>query len=357
MKSAGAKAKREPIQIGGTEIAAGERASVRIPVARRYTQADIFLPAHVIHGRRPGPRLFVSAAIHGDEINGVEIIRRLLRVPALEKVRGTLIAVPIVNIYGFLGRSRYLPDGRDLNRSFPGSATGSLAARLAHQFMSEVAKDATHGIDLHTGAGNRSNLPQIRACLDDEQTARLAEKFGVPVVLNANLRDGSLRQAVLEKGIPMLVYEAGEALRFDEAAIRAGIRGVLSVMRELEMLPKSKSRPRASDARPFVARSSAWVRAPEGGILKSSVALGDRVETGDCLATVSDPLGDEVFDVCSKFSGIVIGKTELPLINEGDALYHIASIQKPDAVAEHVEDFAAELALDSAGESEEQVDG
>ncbi len=338
------KTKRPSISIGGVEIAAGERKSVRIPVARRYTQAEIFLPAHVVHGKRPGPRLFVSAAIHGDEINGVEIIRRLLRIPSINRLRGTLVAVPIVNVYGFLSHTRYLPDRRDLNRSFPGSPTGSLAARLAHQFMEEVVKDATHGIDLHTGAANRSNLPQIRACLDDPETAALAQTFGVPVVLNANIRDGSLRQSVFEKGVPMLVYEAGEALRFDESSIRGGLRGVLAVMRSLEMLPKAGRD--KTNADPFVARSSAWVRAPDSGILQTTLALGARVKEGDSLGFVSDPLGDEEVEVKSGVSGIVIGKSQLPLVNEGDAIFHIASFKQPGRVAEQLEGFEADLADD-----------
>ncbi len=331
----------EPLRIAGVTIEAGTRASLEIPVGRRSTRAEVFLPTQVVHGARPGPRLFVCAAIHGDEIAGVEIIRRLLRRPLLRRLRGSLIAVPIVNVYGFVGHSRYLPDRRDLNRSFPGSPRGSLAARLAHQFMSEVVAHATHGIDLHTGALHRENLPQVRACLDDPETERLARAFGVPVILNADLRDGSLRQEVLERRIPMLVYEAGEALRFDEMAIRAGLRGIVSVMRELRMLPRTRGAAPRPD--PFLARSSHWVRAAESGILRSRIRLGAWVKAGEPMGVISDPLGDAESPVPAPRSGIVIGRTRLPLVNEGDALFHVATFDRPGVVADRLESFQVEL--------------
>lgn len=332
---------RAPLKIAGVEIGPGERHSLRIPLARRYTQAEVFLPTHVVNGREPGPRLFVCAAVHGDEINGVEIIRRLLRQRALRRLKGTLVAVPIVNIYGLIAQTRYLPDRRDLNRAFPGSASGSLTARLAHLFMNEIVRDSTHGIDLHTGSLHRANLPQVRACLDHEETARLATAFGTPVVLNATLRDGSLRSAGFEQGIPMLVYEAGQALRFDELAIRTGLRGILSVMRSIGMLPGSSQRKQRPE--PFVARSSTWVRAPQSGILRAEAQLGQRVEAGQRLGTIGTPLDDEETDIVAEGTGIVIGRTELPLVNEGDALFHVASFKRARSVAEQIEADREEL--------------
>jgi uncharacterized protein len=328
----------EPLVLAGTEVAPGQRTTVRVHVARRYTQADVAVPVEVVRGRRDGPRLFVSAAVHGDEISGTEIIRRLLRMPVLRRIRGTLLAVPIVNVFGFVAHSRTLPDRRDLNRSFPGSPGGSLAARLAHLFMTEVVANASHGIDLHTGTMHRSNLPQIRASLDDPETERLARAFGAPVILDASLRDGSLRQAVRERGLPILLYEGGEALRFDELAIRAGVRGVLSVMRALGMLPEGRDGQRRA-IEPFVARGSSWVRSPQGGILRTSVRLGARVGEGGSLGAVWDPLGTESAEVRAPFDGVVIGKTELPLVNEGDAVFHVASFKRLDSVVEQVEAF------------------
>ena len=184
------------------------------------------MPVQVVHGRAEGPRLFVCDALHGDEINGVEIIRRLMQLSELKRLRGTLIAVPIVNVLGFVGHSRYLPDGRDLNRSFPGNVRGSLAARLARLFVDQVVSKSTQGIDLHTGASHRENFPQIRGNLEDAETKRLALAFGVPVVINTGFREGSLRETAAKLSVPVIVFEAGEALRFDESCIRAGINGV-----------------------------------------------------------------------------------------------------------------------------------
>ncbi|HSG06703.1 MAG TPA: succinylglutamate desuccinylase/aspartoacylase family protein, partial [Nitrospiria bacterium] len=206
--------------LGGCTLKRGERKRVTLEIARLYDFTETGIPIEVIHGRRPGPVLFICGAIHGDEINGVEIIKRLLGHKSLKKIRGTLIAVPIVNVFGFNTKSRYLPDRRDLNRSFPGSKDGSLASQLAHTFMQEVVSKSTHGIDLHTGAVPRSNLPQVRAFLKDPETERLARAFRVPVIINSNFRDGSLREAARERGIPMLLYEGGEALRFNEPVIR-----------------------------------------------------------------------------------------------------------------------------------------
>ena len=296
------------------------------------------MPVLVRRGRRAGPCLFVCAAVHGDELNGVEIIRRLMKRRALSKIRGTVIAIPIVNVYGVIDRSRYLPDRRDLNRSFPGSDRGSLAARLADLFMTEIVAHCTHGIDLHTGALHRSNLPQIRGNLDDDETLRLARLFGVPVLINAVLRDGSLREAAAARGIPMLLYEAGEALRFDEVSIRAGVQGILNVMRGLEMLPPVGGRKRHSHE-PFVARSSAWVRAPASGIFRGTVSVGADVKADDLLGSIAEPVGDTEIDVRASRGGIVIGRSNLPLVLEGEALFHIASFEDLVEVAEQVEEF------------------
>jgi predicted deacylase len=317
----------EPIasfDLGGHVLAPGERRIIEFPVAGLYSHANMALPVEVVNGRHAGPRLFVSAAIHGDELNGVEIIRRLLRLRLLRDLRGTLIAVPIVNVYGFVHQSRELPDGRDLNRSFPGSERGSLAARLAHVFMTEIVERCTHGIDLHTGSDHRSNLPQIRASLDSPDTERLASAFGAPIVLDARLRDGSLREAVRERGIPMLLYEGGQALRFDEVPIRVAVQGIVAVMRELEMIPRRKI---ATPANPItIARSSQWVRAPSSGIVRTRARLGATVDEGDLLGVVTDPFDEQSVDVRAPVKGVVIGRRELPLVNEGGALYHLAQL-------------------------------
>jgi hypothetical protein len=312
-------------------VAPGEHVAVDLPMASIYAHTDVRMTVHVVRGRRPGPCLLLCAAIHGDELNGVEVIRRVLQHRGLQSIRGTLIAIPVVNVYGFLAGTRYLPDGRDLNRSFPGSPRGSLASRMAHSFMEEIVVKATHAIDLHTGSGHRNNLPQIRADLSEPENLRLARAFGVPVVLNSKLRDGSLRDAADERGVPMLLYEAGEALRFDELAIRAGARGVLNVMRALQMLPRTRRKHDLPE--PVLAQSSSWERAPDSGVLRSLLALGATVRKGERLGLLADPDGSNETPVLASRSGVLIGRSFLPLVHEGDALFHIAHTDGSDAAA------------------------
>ena len=326
---------RAPFELAGATIKPGSRLQVDVPVARLYTHAPLHIPVEVVHGRRQGPVMLVCGGIHGDEINSVEIVRRLMRSKQIQGLHGTLIAVPIVNVFGFMQHSRYLPDRRDLNRCFPGSETGSLGARVAALFREQIVDHATHIIDLHTGAIHRTNLPQIRAQLSPgSETERMANAFGAPVILNAELREGSLRHYAQTRGIPVLTYEAGEALRFDEVAIRIGVRGVMNVLREMNML-RSHMR-RALPVEPVVAHSSTWVRAPMSGVLRSQVRLGHAVTEGQRVGWVGDPVGGVDTAVYSHTDGIVIGGTGLPLVHEGDALFHIARVEAPRAAARAV---------------------
>ncbi len=329
--------RRAPMRINGESVQPGERRTVQLDVAQLYTHTPVGMPVHVAHGRREGPVLCLSAAVHGDEINGIEIIRRVLALPQLRRLRGTLLAVPIVNVFGVLTQTRYLPDRRDLNRSFPGSPTGSLAARLANLFVRQVLERASYAIDLHTGAAHRTNLPQIRANLDDPEALRLARAFAAPVIINADLRDGSLRHAADERGIPVLLYEAGEALRFDEDSIRLGVRGIVGVMRELGMLPRVK---RKAPRRPVQVETTRWVRAESSGILRTAVQLGHRVCAGEQLGQIADPFGEGETEVAADFDGIVIGRTNLPLIHEGDALFHVARVRHLGRALEVVEQLS-----------------
>lgn len=311
----------DEFEIRGHIVKPGESTIIELQAGELYTHTPITIPVRVISGKNKGPRLFISGVIHGDEINGVEIIRRLLSHKSLSKLKGTLVAVPVVNIHGFISHNRYLPDRRDLNRSFPGNEHGSLTSRLARLFSDEIVDKCTHGIDLHTASGHRFNLPQIRAYLDNDETVELAKAFGAPVILNANIRDGSLRQSVVESGKPCLLYEAGEVLRFDEFSIRLGVAGILSVMRTLGML---KGRPYKPRFNTFIANSSTWIRAPQSGILKMDCTLGGHVAKGDRLARISGPMGENEIPVKSPVGGIIISNMRLPLVNEGDALFHIA---------------------------------
>lgn len=330
---------RDALILAGRRVDPGERTRVDIPLPCLYTQTPVFMPVHVVHGRRPGPRLLITAALHGDEINGVEIIRRLLLQRALGHLSGSLLAVPVANVYGYVRQSRYLPDRRDLNRSFPGSDTGSLAARLAATLVSEVLEGSTHAIDLHTGALHRENLAQIRVALSaSDGMASLARAFGTPVILDAEVRAGSLRAMAAARGIPMLLYEGGEALRFDELAIRAGVRGILGVMRHLGMIRATPPR-KLADKPPVIARSSLWARANQSGVLLSLTKLGACVRRGDTLGVITDPFRPSDEAVSAPDDGIVIGRTNLPLITEGEALYHIARFGDPAAAAEQLERY------------------
>ena len=333
-----ARTRREPLVIGGVSVAPGEHRTVDVPVSPLYTHDDLSISVQVIHGSQPGPVVFICAAIHGDEINGVEIIRRLLKHRSLKTVRGTLLAIPIVNVYGFLNHSRYLPDGRDLNRSFPGSDAGSLAARVANTFLQEIVLKSDYGIDLHTGARHRANFPQIRADLDMEGARGMTEAFGVPLALDSKIRDGSLREAAGDAGIPVILYEAGEALRFEEMYIRAGVSGIVNVLRHLGVLRRSR---RKYPLRPpIVSDQSSWLRAPESGILSTLVPLGAKVVAGQTIGVVADPLGTRESPLEATHDGVVIGRTNLPLVYEGDAVFHIARYgRRTDLVERHLEEF------------------
>lgn len=323
------------LSIANMNIKPGEKYQIDIPVAKLYTDTNLSISVYVQRAIRHGPTVFVSAAVHGDELNGIEIIRRLIQAN-LNIIRGTLILVPMVNVYGVLNQSRYLPDRRDLNRSFPGSGKGSLAARLANTFMKNIVECCDYGIDLHTGAIHRTNLPQIRANLSDDETRKLAEVFGVPVLINSVLRDGSLREAATSKDTRILLYEAGEALRFDELSIQAGVKGVTNVLMSLGLLKKRHNRKRKIE--PFIANKSEWIRAAGSGFVQEFTKLGEQVNKGQTLAEINSPLGKLIQRVVSTRSGIVIGKQNIPLVQEGDAMFHIAYFGKDeDDVAEHIE--------------------
>ncbi|WP_397542775.1 succinylglutamate desuccinylase/aspartoacylase family protein [Roseovarius salis] len=326
--------RRDAFKIDGHVIEPGRRRTVEVPVSTLSDHTPVSLSVHVIHGRKPGPVLFVSAAVHGDEVIGVEIVRRLLRAGALKGMAGTLLAVPIVNSFGFLNHSRYLPDRRDLNRCFPGLSEGSLASRLAHIFMREVVSRSDLGIDLHSAAIHRLNLPQIRLTPGNDRLADLGHAFGAPVILPSKLRDGSLRMAAEEAGVDVLLYEGGEGLRFDELAARAGVSGILRVMQKLDMVGR-KGVPKVKHS-PVVAQESRWYRAPVGGVFRGYVAIGEAVSPGTVLGTVSDPFGDIETEVAAEERGIVIGRTNMPVVYEGDALFHIAKTQSAERAAEGV---------------------
>ena len=326
--------------LGETDVQPGSRATVDLPVSTLTNHTHVTLPVHVLHGQEEGPALFLSGAIHGDEIQGVEIIRRILNHPALQNLRGTLLAVPIVNSFGFLNHTRYMPDRRDLNRCFPGSDRGSLASLVADIFFREVVLKCQYGVDFHTAALHRTNLPQIRLAPDEPELLQLAEAFAPPVILVSKLREKSLRLAAGEAGVKVLLYEGGEALRFDEIAIDAAVKGTLRVMHYLGMIP---AMPRRALSETVFSDASAWVRAPESGILHTTRRIGDRVGRREVVGVVADPLGTSSIPMVSEEDGIIVGRTNLPIVNRGDAVFHIAKA-KPLATIRERGDMAVALA-------------
>lgn len=320
------------MKIFDKDIQAGERVVVRIPAPKLYNFTPVFLPVHVIRGKNPGPTLCVTAALHGDEVNGVEVIRRLLKQSFINSLSGTLIAVPVVNIYGFLFQDRYLPDRRDLNRSFPGSEKGSLGSRFARLLAQTIFPHATHCIDLHTGSLRRTNLPQVRVDLEVPEVKSLAQAFGAPVILSAPHRAGSFREYARQRGIPYLLYEAGESSRFDEGCIRIGVDGIIGVMEHLRMLPGSVAPRGICDS--MMANSSYWVRSPFGGIFIAVKELGRHIEKGDVLGIVVHPTESEEHEIVSPIAGMIIGRSDAPLIHEGAGVFHIACLERVQAATD-----------------------
>lgn len=306
------------ITINGRKIAEGKHALVNLQIAKLPTHTVIDLPVYVYRGRRDGPVLLISSGIHGDELNGVETVRRMITGGSIVPDRGTVIAIPIVNVYGFLNNSRYLPDGRDLNRSFPGTKTGSLAGRIAWTLINDVIPIVDFGIDLHTGGAN-VNYPHIRCDTGLEQNIELAHAFSPPFILNSPLRDGSFRKAAQRKRKTILVYEGGESLRFDEFAISECINGILRLMDYLKMTDNGA--PERNDTK--VIMKNTWIRAGSSGLYRPHVRCGEKVKKSQLMASVTDSFGESEIKMKAREGGYVMGIRSVPVVNKGDALINI----------------------------------
>lgn len=304
--------------INKQRIGPGEEVRIDIRIARLPSNTWIDLPVFVFRSKVEGPTLLLTAGIHGDEINGIEIVRRLITRKMLKPETGTIIAIPLVNVYGFINNSRNLPDGKDLNRCFPGGNKGSLAKQIAHIIMSEIVPHIDYGVDFHTGGAKISNYPQVRALLNNEANLDLARSFGAPYLINSNLIDRSFRKAAAQVGKPILVYEGGESLRLDPYAIQEGVEGVIRLMDFLK-IKKSYLR----DQKSTVLRERSWTRAKMSGIFNAKVACGDKVNKNQLIAVITDPYGSLRIPVKSPINGFVIGINNMPVVNAGDALFHI----------------------------------
>ena len=345
----------EPFTIAGEVLVPGTMRDVAFTITTMATGTASSLAVRVLHGAKPGPAVFVSAAIHGDEIIGTAVIQRLAQMLDPQALAGTVLLVPVANIFGFITHSRYLPDRRDLNRSFPGSAGGSLAGQLAHIFYREVVARCRLGIDIHSAAIHRYNLPQIRIAAGNRQLVELAMAFGAPVIIESPLRDGSLRDLAQKNGVDMLLMEAGEALRFDRLSIETGVEGVTRVLAHMGMIEADDGL--SAVGIPARANRSVWVRAPRGGVTTMVRESGAPVRKGDVLARVSGLFGEEAEELLSPLDGIIIGHATLPVVHQGDALFHIADIPHPERVGAQIESITeAILASEPEGSAQGMLD-
>jgi hypothetical protein len=320
------------LTVSGIAIQPGETREIYLKVSESFLSSSILIPVTVIRGKKPGPTAFVSAAIHGDEINGTDIVRRLIFDLDHEQLSGTLIAIPVVNIPGFLGQTRYLPYHRDLNRFFPGSKNGHNAQRVAHRIFKEVVSKCDFGIDLHTASSGRANLPHVRGDMSDPEVRKLARAFGATVMVNQVGIRGSLRREATKAGVPTILFEAGEAGRFSKRVSQAGLRGVINVLAEMKMLPASAGQKRP----PFqvIVRESEWIRAEKGGILDLDIRPGDLIYKGDVIGEILNPFGRTVTQIRAPATGIIIGITTQPITVPGTGIAHVARLKKTLSVVE-----------------------
>lgn len=309
----------EFITISKQKIGLGEQKIIDLNIARLPTYTSIDLPVLVYRAPKDGPVLLLTGGLHGDEINGIEIVRRMIERNIVMPDRGTVIAIPIVNIYGFIQNSRGLPDGKDINRSFPGAKGGSLAKLLAHTLMKEVIPEIDYGIDFHTGGSARANYPQIRCSFKIKKASELAKAFGAPVMMHSGLISKSFRSAAHKKGKEILVYETGESLRYDEYGIEEGIDGAQRLMKHLGMI---KEAPAPNKTKIF--NNSTWIRTKNAGLFIAKAELGEELNKRQVLGSIKDPYGELNSRVIAPYDGMVIGLNNCPVVNKGDALIHYA---------------------------------
>lgn len=313
------KEENRTIVINGEQIAPGENKLVKINISRLPTGTLIDIPVHVFNAKKPGPTLLVQAGLHGDEINGVETLRRMLEQKDFSIIKGAVIVVPILNVFGFIHFSRDVPDGKDVNRSFPGSKTGSLASRIAYHYTQEILPQISLGIDLHTGGGQRHNYPQIRYTKEDLASKELAEVFNAPLLFASRLIPGSFRKTAYKMNKPIVVYEGGESMRFDELSITDAIRGIKNVMVHFKMLPiKVKAHLKSLHL-----ERTKWIRAPRAGMFVPSVVNGSTVKKGQFLGTVSDTVAKKSKEIKAPFEGVVFCINHQAVVNQGDAIFHV----------------------------------
>lgn len=311
----------EVIEISGEKVYTGEDKQVHISIARLPTYTSIDLPVRIIRAKTDGPVVLLSGGLHGDEINGIEIVRRLISGNHLELQAGTIIAIPLMNVYGFIQNVRGVPDGKDINRSFPGTKNGSLAKLVAYSIVNEIIPKIDYGLDFHTGGASRANYPQIRCVLDNEINLDLAKAFAPPVILHSGLIDKSFRKAAHRQNKQIIVYETGESMRFDEYGIQTAIDGTYRLLCHLGM---RKDNPKPA-YKTTIFKKSSWVRSKVAGIFNPKVKLGDYVKSRQVVGRITDPYGNETVRVVNRNAGRVIGLNNSPVVHKGDAILHVAT--------------------------------
>src|SRR5690606_31576783 len=307
------------LTVASQEVKPGEFRELIFNIARLPSHTLIDTPIYVYRGLEDGPVLGLLAGMHGDELNGMEIVRRVLDRQLYRVKRGAVVCLPVINVYGFLNYSREVPDGKDINRSFPGSRTGSLASRVAWYVMQEIIPHIDYGVDFHTGGAMRANYPQVRTVLRDPQNMALAKAFGAPFTIDMPFRPNSLRREAARKGKRILVYEGGESLRFDPQAIETGVAGILRLMKHLNMIDTA---PEAAEETRIIWNTS-WLRARHAGLFQPNIESGQLIHRGEWAGTITDPFGEFKEEVVAPRTGYVIGINNGPVIHTGDALVHL----------------------------------
>jgi len=334
------KMKNQNLQFCNETIHPGESLSLALPLPELFSCAPLYMPIKIVHGKKQGPCVLITAAMHGNEFNGTEIINRLVSLNSMKQLSGTLIAVPVMNVYGLMNRSRHLHNGIELDRCFPGSKSGTHAARMAHLFTKQVFSKADVCIDLQTGFLNHTNLPQVYIGADHEKI--LAEAFNAPVISKALLEKGTLRFLANKHRKPFISYVAGEAMRLDEHAIKVGVSGMLNVLRQLQMLPSLKKHKsdKAKKLKNFYTEKNLWVRASTSGVSHTKHKLGQSVKKGEALCIIKDPFGaTENEIVYAPEDAVIVGKNNLPLVHEGERLFQLAVFSSMQHAASHLEDW------------------
>lgn len=321
------KQSHKKLVILGTEILPGKGVELNMDVARLHTHTPIQVPVIVHRAKEDGPTLLLMAGLHGDEINGMEIIRRIIRKGWNKPNKGTVICIPVFNIFGFLNVRRELPDGRDLNRSFPGSNSGSLASQFAYHFMKEIAPVVDLVIDFHTGSAQRSNFSQIRCVFSDQESLKLAKIFNPPFIIHSSYIAKSVREAMNKRGKKILLFEGGKTNSIDETIVFEGMEGVKRMLEHLQMRSFKADK---SEREPIFIKDSRWIRAMNSGVLVVLIENGVLVEKGDVLGVITDPFGKIERKIKASLDGYVFCVNEAPVVNKGDAIFHIgAEIQSP----------------------------